>query len=485
MAAGPLYSFGPFQLDAGARRLTHDGSELSVPARHLDVLALLVARAGTVVSKDALVEAAWRDVAVTDNSLEQAVSVLRRALGSAPGGEPYIQTVPRQGYRFVAGVRTERGRASDAELESLIAPHRAWVEGRAALESLGAGRISRAREAFETVLRASPGDAIAHVGLANACAMRFEATRADESPDAAALAEAAHHAREACRLDPRSGEAWATSGFVLDRMGNSTDAIAALGRAVSLEPDNWRHYFRLSLLSWGEARLRAARRTLALLPGLPLAHWLAATVLVARQNLDEAEAELLAGLDSMRAAPGGDAARFPGVALEWLCGLIELTRGAEDAALACFERELALEGQNHLYGRECCANAWYAIGAVHLRHARRDDAARAFRQALDRVRRHPAAAVLAVGAGAVVPGATAAVRGVSASSGAVELALAQAVVQVTAGNSAGAAATMARALSNCEPGSHAWWLPVEPMLGVAAQPEPWAPVLAQLRNRAS
>ena len=114
MAGGPLYSFGPFQLDAGSRRLTHAGSPLTVPARHLDVLAALVARAGTVVSKDALVEAAWHDVAVTDNSLEQAVSVLRRALGPAPGGDSYIQTVPRQGYRFAAAVRVESPRASDA-----------------------------------------------------------------------------------------------------------------------------------------------------------------------------------------------------------------------------------------------------------------------------------------------------------------------------------------------------------------------------------
>jgi tetratricopeptide (TPR) repeat protein len=411
------------------------------------------------------------------------VSVLRRALGPAPGGESFIETVPRQGYRFVEGVRTESARASDAELESLIAPHRAWVEGRAALESLDAGRIARARAAFETVLQATPDDAIAHVGLANACAMHFEATRAGESPDLASLAEAASHAREACRLDPRSGEAWATNGFVLDRTGHSVDAMAALGRAVSLEPDNWRHYFRLSLVSWGEARLRAARRTLVLLPGLPLAHWLTATVHVARQNLDEAEAELRAGLGSMQATPGGDAVKFPGVALEWLLGLIELARGAEDAALGCFERELALEGQGHLYGRECCANAWYAIGAVHLRRGQRDAAARAFRQALDRVPRHPAAVALA--AVAMAHGRSPAVRAETSGASVVDLALAEAVARVAAGASAEAAATMARALANCEPGSQAWWLPVEPMLGIAAQPETWAPVLAQLRSRAA
>ena len=52
--------------------------------------------------------------------------------------------------------------------------------------------------------------------------MQFEMTRADPAPDAAALAMAVHHAREACRLDPQSGEAWATLGFVLDRTGDAS-----------------------------------------------------------------------------------------------------------------------------------------------------------------------------------------------------------------------------------------------------------------------
>ena len=57
----------------------------------------------------------------------------------------------------------------------------------------------------------------------------------------------------------------------LNRNKGHRFALAAMRRAVSLEPDNWRHYFRLSYVSWGEERLRAARRTLALLPGFPLA----------------------------------------------------------------------------------------------------------------------------------------------------------------------------------------------------------------------
>jgi len=485
---GTVYAFGPFELDATAKRLAQGGTTVPISARHLDVLVALVARAGTVLSKDALVEAGWREVAVTDNSLEQAISALRRVLGSTGSGEPYIQTVPRQGYRFVGAVERRAARVEDHVLDELVAPHRAWVEGRAALETLSADRIARARGAFERLVESTPDDPLAHIGLANACAMRYESTRADETPDRAALAHAASHAREACRLSPQSGEACATHGFVLDRMGRSEEARAALVRATTLEADNWRHHFRLALVSWGEERLREARRTLALLPGLPLAHFLAATVLVARQTLSEAERELLAGLESMPVSPE----KFPGVGLEWLLGLVQLTRGAEAEALDRFHRELAREDRHLLYTRECCAHAWYAIGAVHLRRQRYADAAGAFEQALTRLPLHAARAVLASlphhAAGTVTHRrmvAQAPRRDFERGAPSIDAALAQAAALVAAGEPTTAAAVVGQAFSLAPPGSQGWWLPVEPILRVSTTPELWASALAQLRSRAA
>jgi tetratricopeptide (TPR) repeat protein len=179
--------------------------------------------------------------------------------------------------------------------------------------------------------------------------------------------------------------------------------------------------------------------------------------------------------------------KFPGVALEWLLGLVHLSRGAEDEALDRFARELALETQAHLYTRESCANAWYAIGAVHLRHGRRDEAAMAFHHALERVARHPAA--IALGALGTGPSAGAAPLdaepAVVSPRALVDLALAEGVRLVVAGHHGVAASRIGQALALAEPGSQAWWLPVEPVLGVTAHPAEWAPVLAQLRNRAA
>jgi len=487
--SGTVFAFGPFQLDTKARRLLREGEPIALGTRQFDLLHLLVSRPGQILSKDVLIEAAWRDVAVTDNSLEQAISALRRLLTTSTG-QPYIETQARRGYRFAADVTRLEGRETDAALDALLAPHRMWIEGRAALETLERDQIVHAREVFERVVAQVPEQAPAQVGLANACVMQLEMTRTDEAPDLSALEIALHHAREACRLDAQYGEAWATLGFVLDRTGNHADALAALRRAVTLENDNWRHHVRLSYASWGEERLREARRTLALLPGFPLAHWLVASVHVARQALSAAERELTAGIAAQAAESGGQS-RFSGVALHWLLGLIRLAEGDQDRALEEFTRELSHEASGHLYARECCANTWYAIGALQLRRHCPDEAVAAFQQAVDRLPIHPMAraglaalSVPALATSARLPVARH-VEGVAVS---VDAAMARGVLLTMTGGDAGratAASLIDRALADAPPGNAGWLLPLEPLLAVPANPELWAPALARLRIRAA
>lgn len=463
---------------------------MAISDRQLDVLLLLVARAGQIISKDDLLQAGWKGVAVGDNSIEQAISSLRRLLGAHPSGVAYIETVPRRGYRFGVAVARKAPRESDAGLDALLAPHRAFIEGRAALETLEGEQIARARDVFEGALRSVPEHASAHVGLANACVMQFEMTRADRVPDALALAKAAHHAREGCRLDPQFGEAWATLGFVLDRTGDRLDALAASKRAVTLEPDNWRHHFRLSYVSWGEERLRAAHRTLALLPDFPMAHWLAATVHVARQVLNEAERELTAALASHAGQAMGDS-RFSPVALHWLMGLLHLARGNEMRALEEFELELSFENAGHLYARECCANTWYAIGALRLRQSRPADAGTAFERALERVATHPMARVGLVAAGSLdrgsipPPADDPSVERPGSHALSVEAAMFRAAQLVVAGAHADAARIIDETLAGAAAGNAGWLLPIEPLLHVTAHPDVWARALSHLRNRAA
>ena len=164
MAAGVRFIFGRFELDPTRRRLISSGEPVAISDRQLDVLLVLVARAGQIVSKEDLLQAGWKDVAVGDNSLEQAISILRRVLGAHPSGAPYIETLARRGYRFGVAVSRQAARESDAGLDALLAPHRAFIEGRAALESLEVDAIARARDVFEGAVRNVPDHASAHVG---------------------------------------------------------------------------------------------------------------------------------------------------------------------------------------------------------------------------------------------------------------------------------------------------------------------------------
>lgn len=182
------FVFGAFELDPDRHRLTASGEPVAMSARQVDILLTLVARAAQIVAKDDLVKAGWQDVAVGDNSLEQVISSLRRLLDTIAPGVTYIETVPRRGYRFTVPVARRVARHSHAELDVLLAPHRAFVEGRAALETLAADRVGTARDVFEDAVHRVPEHASAHVGLANVCVMQFEMTRTDVAPDAAALA---------------------------------------------------------------------------------------------------------------------------------------------------------------------------------------------------------------------------------------------------------------------------------------------------------
>jgi len=80
------------------------GIALDVTPKLLDLLLYLVDHAGSLVTKEQLLDALWPDANVTDNALAQAVSELREALGDDAASPRFIKTVARRGYRFIAPV---------------------------------------------------------------------------------------------------------------------------------------------------------------------------------------------------------------------------------------------------------------------------------------------------------------------------------------------------------------------------------------------
>jgi DNA-binding winged helix-turn-helix (wHTH) protein len=78
-----------------------------LPPKPTAVLWALASRAGQLVTKAELLDAAWPDTAVTDAVLTGSIRALREALGDVPTRPRYVETVHRRGYRFVAPVQGE------------------------------------------------------------------------------------------------------------------------------------------------------------------------------------------------------------------------------------------------------------------------------------------------------------------------------------------------------------------------------------------
>ena len=97
-------SFGPFRLFPAARVIEKDGEPLALGSRALDLLIMLVGRAGEVVTHKELLSGVWRDLVVEPGNLRVTMSALRKALGCAEDGTGYIENVIGQGYCFVAPV---------------------------------------------------------------------------------------------------------------------------------------------------------------------------------------------------------------------------------------------------------------------------------------------------------------------------------------------------------------------------------------------
>src|SRR5262245_50556602 len=100
-----FYCFGEYRFFPDRQLLLRGDSPVRIGARALDLLHLLVVRAGEVVSKEQLIGFTWPNTFVHDDNLKVNIAALRRAIPQTFSDLPYIATVPRRGYRFVAPVR--------------------------------------------------------------------------------------------------------------------------------------------------------------------------------------------------------------------------------------------------------------------------------------------------------------------------------------------------------------------------------------------
>jgi Tol biopolymer transport system component/DNA-binding winged helix-turn-helix (wHTH) protein len=106
-----VFRFGPYESRPRSRELYKHGLKLKVRPQPLQVLNLLLNRAGDVVSREVLREELWSAETFVDfeHSLNTAVKEIRATLGDSPLTPRYIETLPRLGYRFIAPVEVING----------------------------------------------------------------------------------------------------------------------------------------------------------------------------------------------------------------------------------------------------------------------------------------------------------------------------------------------------------------------------------------
>jgi TolB-like protein len=102
--SGASLRIGDWRVNPASGQVSRQGETVRVEARTMRLLLCLAEHAGQVVSIDELLEQVWSGVIVTQDSVYQAITSLRRLLGDDAKLPSYIATVPRLGYRMVASV---------------------------------------------------------------------------------------------------------------------------------------------------------------------------------------------------------------------------------------------------------------------------------------------------------------------------------------------------------------------------------------------
>lgn len=137
---GHFYEFGPFCLDPGERRLLRENHTVSLPPRSFDLLVLLVEHHGRLLTKDQIFDSVWSGSFVEESNLTVAISAIRRVLGEREDGLPYIETVPKAGYRFVAPVQIAQSSATTGSAPR--ASGSAQIESNERLDEAGSNVLS-------------------------------------------------------------------------------------------------------------------------------------------------------------------------------------------------------------------------------------------------------------------------------------------------------------------------------------------------------
>ncbi|MEO0466877.1 MAG: winged helix-turn-helix domain-containing protein [Pseudomonadota bacterium] len=111
------FSVSGIHVEPQRNLLLRYGKEIPLEPRIMDVLTTLAASQGEVLTRDQIIEAVWNVDHGGDESLSRAVSILRKAFRDLGIDSSLIETIPKRGYRLVAGIDRD-----EVDNRSVISP---------------------------------------------------------------------------------------------------------------------------------------------------------------------------------------------------------------------------------------------------------------------------------------------------------------------------------------------------------------------------
>src|SRR5579862_3806493 len=99
-----IIRFGAFEFDTGTGELRKHGLRIRLKGQPIAVLTMLLERSGEIVTREELQKRLWPADTYVDFELglNAAIKRLRAALGDSADSPRFVETLARQGYRFVA-----------------------------------------------------------------------------------------------------------------------------------------------------------------------------------------------------------------------------------------------------------------------------------------------------------------------------------------------------------------------------------------------
>jgi DNA-binding winged helix-turn-helix (wHTH) protein len=236
LAARADFTLGLAIVSPSSRTIAGPGGTADIEPRVMQVLVVLAAAAGAVVTRDTLFNRCWGGVFVGDDSLNRVIAAVRKLATEIADGSFEIETIPRTGYRQAGARPVEIRSDADDAIRARKFTRREIAEGAAGFLALGgigtwaavnsreqqrfdalmreAFRTTRdnseldpdkARRALEQAVRMRPDSARAWGLLAAVRAL--EAQEAPPDKAVAAVAAALQTAQQALRLDPKEPNA--------------------------------------------------------------------------------------------------------------------------------------------------------------------------------------------------------------------------------------------------------------------------------------